>query len=50
MRISAVVVAVLLMVAVGALALGYRTAPRVARPDPIRLVDGVPVGGHGVGS
>ena len=44
MRISALVVAMLLMVDVGALALGYQTAPRVARPDPIRLVDGLPVG------
>lgn len=38
------VVAVLLVVTAGALALGYRTAPRVSRPNPIRLVDGVPVG------
>jgi hypothetical protein len=38
-----VVMTVLLVVA-AALALGYRTAPRAARPNPIRLVDGVPVG------
>jgi hypothetical protein len=39
-----VVVAALLVVTAGALALGYRTAPRSSRPNPIRLVDGVPVG------
>jgi hypothetical protein len=39
-----VVVAVLLVVTAGALALGYRTAPKISRPNPIRLVDGVPVG------
>jgi hypothetical protein len=44
MRVTAVVVALLLVLTLGALALGYQTAPRIARPDPIRLVDGVPVG------
>jgi hypothetical protein len=39
-----VVVAVLLVVTAGALVLGYRTAPKISRPNPIRLVDGVPVG------
>jgi hypothetical protein len=43
MRVTALVVTVL-GVAVGAWALGYQTAPTVARPNPIRLERGVPVG------
>jgi hypothetical protein len=42
MRVTAGVVAVLLVV-VGALALGYQTAPRVVGTNPIRLEAGVPV-------
>jgi hypothetical protein len=44
MRRTSVLVAVLLVVAVGAIAIGYKTAPKVARANPIRLEDGVPVG------
>ncbi len=44
MRVASVLVGALLVVAAGALMLGYQTAPRVARPNPIRLEDGVPVG------
>lgn len=44
MRVTAVAAAALLVVTMGALAFGYQTAPRVARPNPIRLEDGVPVG------
>jgi hypothetical protein len=44
MRVTALVVAVLLVVAVGGLALGYQTAPKVVSPNPIRLEGGVPVG------
>jgi hypothetical protein len=44
MRVPLVVAVALLVVAAGALLLGYQTALTVTRPNPIRLEDGVPVG------
>ena len=44
MRVAPVAVGAVLVVAAGALMLGYQTAARVGRPNPIRLEAGVPVG------
>jgi hypothetical protein len=44
MRTPFVVAVGALIVTAGAFAVGYRTVPRATRPNPIRLVHGVPVG------
>lgn len=44
MRASLLGIAVAIAVAVGAFAAGYHSAPKPARPDPIRMEDGIPVG------
>ena len=43
MRIAPALLAMLAVVVAGAMAVGYKTAAKVARPGPIRLEEGVPV-------
>jgi hypothetical protein len=44
MRASLLAIGMMLVIAIGTFAAGYDSAPRTARPNPIRLEHGIPIG------